>query len=543
MSKKNILELCMIVKNGSTTIRNVLNSVKDSIDSWSILDTGSSDGTQEIIKECMKDIPGTLYEESFVDFSSCRNKIMSLAGKKCKYVLMLDDSHEFTGIKNLRDVLENSNIRSYSIPVYNKNNNLVYQSRIVLRTTANLKYTHKIRECIYDKNKATKTDKEVYILDIEDSIHMERSNKRVKNDTKILLEEHKKNTMDLRPIYHLIKISQDSSDKEKYCDIFLNALRKNLNKNKNKEINIHELYECYLEIARIYTDLNKPWKEIEIFYSRAYQTCQFRAEPLYMIACYYFKEGNFDYAGELLSKIFQYPVPDIEYKIDHTVYKFEIPFLYANVLLKKGMKKEAISLLQELQKIYPNSTDINTLLDEYEEVNDKIITFNTPAMVIYDGRDLKWNTETMEKDIQNELLPLKVLGEFSNFGFKTIFFCDCEGFEGTRLGGVQFKHLSGYSSFMKNYRIDVLVVIENSEKLVYRENTNKVYLWNINGLLTGNSFQTHQTKFKGIVCSTELQKNSLCKSYKFPETMLDVLDTNNSVEKIAKGWLRFFKKK
>jgi len=52
----------MIVKNESRVITRCLDSVLPVIDYWVIVDTGSKDGTQEIIKKHLKNIPGKLYE-------------------------------------------------------------------------------------------------------------------------------------------------------------------------------------------------------------------------------------------------------------------------------------------------------------------------------------------------------------------------------------------------------------------------------------------------------------------------------------------------
>jgi glycosyltransferase involved in cell wall biosynthesis len=89
MNKKTIC-LNMIVKNESHVIRRCLASVKGLIDYWVIVDTGSKDGTQEIIKEFLKDIPGELHERPWVDFGHNRNEALSLARKKADYLLFID---------------------------------------------------------------------------------------------------------------------------------------------------------------------------------------------------------------------------------------------------------------------------------------------------------------------------------------------------------------------------------------------------------------------------------------------------------------------
>ena len=64
----------MIVKNEAHVIRRCLDSVRPLIDRWVIVDTGSTDGTQALIRELMADVPGELHERPWVDFSTNRNQ-------------------------------------------------------------------------------------------------------------------------------------------------------------------------------------------------------------------------------------------------------------------------------------------------------------------------------------------------------------------------------------------------------------------------------------------------------------------------------------
>ncbi len=89
--------LNMIVKNESAVIERCLNSVKPMIDYWVIVDTGSTDGTQEIIKKFMKDIPGELYEQPWVNFGYNRNEALKLARHKADYVLFIDADEVISG--------------------------------------------------------------------------------------------------------------------------------------------------------------------------------------------------------------------------------------------------------------------------------------------------------------------------------------------------------------------------------------------------------------------------------------------------------------
>lgn len=88
-TKKTIC-LNMIIKDESHVIERCLASVKPIIDTWVIVDTGSTDGTQKIVKEFMKDIPGELHERPWINFAHNRNEALKLAKEKADYILMID---------------------------------------------------------------------------------------------------------------------------------------------------------------------------------------------------------------------------------------------------------------------------------------------------------------------------------------------------------------------------------------------------------------------------------------------------------------------
>jgi glycosyltransferase involved in cell wall biosynthesis len=87
---KKTICLNMIVKNESRVIQRCLTSVRNVIDSWVIVDTGSTDGTQELIRDFLRDLPGELHERPWVDFAHNRNEALALAKGKGDYLLFID---------------------------------------------------------------------------------------------------------------------------------------------------------------------------------------------------------------------------------------------------------------------------------------------------------------------------------------------------------------------------------------------------------------------------------------------------------------------
>src|SRR5260370_14238085 len=86
----HIICLSMIVKNEAPVIRRCLESVRPIIDRWVIVDTGSTDGTQDIIHECLKDLPGELHERPWRDFAHNRSEALALARPQGDYSLIID---------------------------------------------------------------------------------------------------------------------------------------------------------------------------------------------------------------------------------------------------------------------------------------------------------------------------------------------------------------------------------------------------------------------------------------------------------------------
>ncbi len=87
--------LNMIVKDEAPVIRRCLASVKPLVDHWVIVDTGSTDGTQTLVREAMAGLPGELHERPWVDFGHNRTEALRLAEGHGDYVLTLDADEEF----------------------------------------------------------------------------------------------------------------------------------------------------------------------------------------------------------------------------------------------------------------------------------------------------------------------------------------------------------------------------------------------------------------------------------------------------------------
>ena len=88
--QRSTIGLAMIVRDEAEVIERCIDSVREHIDYWVICDTGSVDGTQDVIRKALADVPGELHEREWVDFGHNRTELMKLARGKADYLLLLD---------------------------------------------------------------------------------------------------------------------------------------------------------------------------------------------------------------------------------------------------------------------------------------------------------------------------------------------------------------------------------------------------------------------------------------------------------------------
>ena len=93
LSNRPRISVVIPAKNRAGSLPRCLDSVLAHIGHWIVVDTGSSDGTQSIVREHMRDVPGELFERPWRDFGWNRSEALRLARGKADYVLVMDADH------------------------------------------------------------------------------------------------------------------------------------------------------------------------------------------------------------------------------------------------------------------------------------------------------------------------------------------------------------------------------------------------------------------------------------------------------------------
>jgi tetratricopeptide (TPR) repeat protein len=139
--------LNMIVKNEAAVIRRCLDSVRPFIDHWVIVDTGSTDGTQDIIREYLRDLPGVLHERPWRDFAHNRSEALLLARGISDYTLIIDADDALEVAPGVR--LPVLDADSYMIEI--RDTSIVYQRMQLVRSAMPWRYEgvlHEFPTCV-----------------------------------------------------------------------------------------------------------------------------------------------------------------------------------------------------------------------------------------------------------------------------------------------------------------------------------------------------------------------------------------------------------
>ena len=143
MTDKQTMTLCMIVKNEKTDhFRQCLESVKNHIDYYVICDTGSTDGTQDFIREFFEEagIPGEVHDIPWEGFGKCRTKALELCDGKADYAWMIDADDYLDGEFTLPDI----GMDSYQLRI--KRGNFEWWRNQIFKTGVGWKYIGVLHE-------------------------------------------------------------------------------------------------------------------------------------------------------------------------------------------------------------------------------------------------------------------------------------------------------------------------------------------------------------------------------------------------------------
>jgi GR25 family glycosyltransferase involved in LPS biosynthesis len=346
MGKKTIC-LCMIVKNEAHVIEQTLQNITPYIDTWVISDTGSTDGTQTIIKNYFKKvgISGNLYEDKWVNFGHNRSIALKHAYNKSDYVFIQDADDLIVGNFVLPSnmtadsyLLQFGTVFTYTRPQL-LNNCIKWRYRGVL---------HEFVEPVSKKNIRYEQIKGDYYIDSRRLGSRNNDPQKYQKDAKILVDAiESKSEPDLIPRYCLY-----AGNSYKDCQQWENAIT---------------YYKKYIECGKCVDEKHVSWfeigncmqrattyKESDIVgaYMNSFKILPERIEGLYAMGKYYMTINKIDKAYNCFKLAAKAPHPQTFILFVHKyVYDYDAKFYLAKTANLLSKKEEAIDIINQLSNL------------------------------------------------------------------------------------------------------------------------------------------------------------------------------------------------
>jgi len=329
--------LNMIVRDEAHIISEVLDATAPFISSWVIVDTGSRDGTQQVIRDHMAalGIPGELYERPWRNFGHNRTEALALAQGHGDYIWVIDADDTIHGTPDFTGL----NADIYEMRILE--NGVTGWRPQVFRDGLPARYIGVVHEHVICDEDHLNTR-----LDGDYAIESRRLGARnldplkYARDRDLLLAAVERDPEDTRSVFYLAQTYFDLED--------FAAARVWYERRTEMGGFDEEVYYSLHRKAGAMEVLGEPWPEVQAAYLRAWEFRPSRAEPLYCIAFAYRSAGRYE-LGYLFAKLAtEIPIPDDQLFVDAGVYSLRAIDERAVCASQLGKHDEAFTLCRSL---------------------------------------------------------------------------------------------------------------------------------------------------------------------------------------------------
>lgn len=345
--------LTMIVRNEAAVIRRCLESVKRHVDAWAISDTGSTDGTQEIIRDVLRDVPGVLIERPWVDFATNRNEAIEAAQQfSPDYCLTLDADEELTTSAgfSLGELSCDTYDAMFQMGAGRWPRKILFRPHLrykyVLDETLELGETHDVLPACLVISRTDGARSAAGLVE------------KYRRDCEVLRRALDKEPNEPRYWFYLAQRLMGAGQHREAIEAF------------EKRIAIDasgfaaERPYSQMMIGQCLEKLGEPFEKVRAAYLKAWDMDPGRAEPLYLLACVHSVRGEHPLA-ELYARAaqrIQRPVTALP--VDESVYSYRAADLMAGAMAEQGKLSEALDVLTKLRALPQVPVEEHARIDE-----------------------------------------------------------------------------------------------------------------------------------------------------------------------------------
>ncbi len=309
---KRTICLNMIVKNESHVIQRCLESVRPLIDHWVIVDTGSTDGTQDIIRTALADLPGELHERPWKNFGHNRSEALELARGKADYIFIIDADEVLIAAPDFR--LPDLCADEYKVLCQSGESSTVFYRTQLVRSSLPWRYVGVLHE--YIECPEPHSDQKLAGLAcqgfFDSARNVDAPQLKYERDAQILEEALKDEPDNARYVFYLAQSYRDADRLDEAIETY----------QRRAAMGgwVEEVWYSLFQTAELLERKGGAFAPVLEAYLRAYEYRPARAEPLCSLARCYRIAGDHALAYLFASRAVQTPLPEDILFLDQSVY-------------------------------------------------------------------------------------------------------------------------------------------------------------------------------------------------------------------------------
>jgi glycosyltransferase involved in cell wall biosynthesis len=328
--------LNMIVKNEAAVIARCLASVKPFIDRWVIVDTGSTDGTQDIVRDFMRDVPGELHEREWKNFAHNRNEALDLARDKADYLLFIDADEQLGASPGAAWPLLVE--PAYSLEA--RFGELRYDRVSLVATALAWRWVGVLHEYLEAGRIVAQPRIAGFWIDVTPDGARSKDPRKFERDAEVLLAALRDEPQNARYVFYLAQSYRDGGQLRLARDRY--EQRASMG-GWDEEV-WYSLYQC----ARMTELLGEDSARVQVSYLRAHEARPSRAEPLVALATYHRGRNEWNSAYLFARAAAEIALPPDRLFVDVTAYAWRSPDELALALFYTGRARQAAELWRKL---------------------------------------------------------------------------------------------------------------------------------------------------------------------------------------------------